>query len=318
MSSATPRIRDQLLRLLQLAELLAASTRGCSVRRLIERLERSRATVYRDLNALEASGVPVYRTTVNGERVYHLDQNRLPTFKLSAKQLLALQFARLTLHPLEGTEIVRELDALLGPQSLSGADFGPLVWGDFDPTAESEVLRGIEQAIMEGRQLRFHYRKPRGEPELRTVDPCFQFLRASQVYLAAYDRDRQGPRTFKLLRMEGLDILDASADVHPEIDEGMFKHAVKVWSGEPTQVVIEIDEELADIAKEWPLVSDQVVEQREDGSVVVRATTAGIVEPLRWVLRWGRAARVQSPRALRDLVVAELDGALAWYDASAK
>jgi hypothetical protein len=60
-------------------------------------------------------------------------------------------------------------------------------------------------------------------------------------------------------------------------------------------------------------VRDQRLIPQADGSVIVEAIVAGIVEASRWALSWGHHAEVLEPPALRSLVETELRQSLAYY-----
>ena len=111
--------------------------------------------------------------------------------------------------------------------------------------------------------------------------------------------------------------MKCSADAiapHPAFDEAaLFGRSVRVWHGDPVTVRVRLAPEVAAIAHEYPLIDDQRVTPERDGSVLVEARVAGIVEATRWVLAWGRAAEALAPPELREAVQGELEGAMARY-----
>ena len=106
--------RRVLARQWQIIRYLNAHSRGVRASKLEEVTERSRATVYRDLQLLRDAGIPIETTTINGEARHRLLRPvELPHLNLSALQVCAIQLARSELAPLAGTGLVRELDELL-------------------------------------------------------------------------------------------------------------------------------------------------------------------------------------------------------------
>ena len=106
-----------LTRLWTIVEALRAARRGLTAAQLLQRTGASRATIYRDLSVLRASGVPVDKRAIVGEMRYVLsgaESARAAT----PLQLAALLTARRALGTLEDTRLVRELDALI--RGLSG------------------------------------------------------------------------------------------------------------------------------------------------------------------------------------------------------
>src|SRR5687768_15639250 len=104
----------------QLVFVLHRTARGLSVRQLMTELASSRATVYRDLALLQEASCPIQSEILNGEVRYRLSDATLPPLQINAKQLAALFVARVALAALEGTSLVRELDALFKTNGLRG------------------------------------------------------------------------------------------------------------------------------------------------------------------------------------------------------
>lgn len=277
---------------------------------------RSRPTLYRDLGVLEYSGF-VEKELRNGEKFYRVKTGvSIPPTPPTSGQTLAMRIARRLLAPLHGTRILRELDALL-PRSDAHADAAPpVVFPPPQQFGESTLIRLVERAVDNKKRFTFLYAPKSGEPAQRTVDPLCILVRDEHLYLAAFDLDREDTRTFKLARMSDAEVLKENAASHEYDQEKLFAHAAKVWSGPLVEVVIRIAPSVARFASEWPLIPAQEIEPLPDGAILVRAEVHGIVETMRWVLRWGKEAQVISPPELRAAVVSELLGAIQAYAAA--
>lgn len=305
-----------LVRQWQLIRALGSSRYGMTIPQLVERMGFSRSTVYRDLSVFEEAGVPVSVRTSNGEARYRLLRDtELPALGLSALQIAALHLARAELEPLAGTGLVAELDSLLTkcrpPERQQSFRFPPRGAG------RPEVMRVVERALDTRVRARIEYRAASrgGTSSIVHVEPLVLNVAEGQPYLRAYCVERNAERTYKLARVARIELTKDPATYRaPRPPEDSFAHAVKAWSGEPTLVKIQLAPEVAWRADEYPLVSDQKVERRKDGSAVVQAQAAGIVETAQWVLSWGGAAEALEPPALRAAVWAELGKALAKYE----
>lgn len=307
-------LRGRIVRLWRLVELLHDSPRGLSTGHIERHLGASRATCYRDLNVLKAAGVAIQSDMVNGEVRYRVDQHDIAALSPTPLQLLALRVARAMLSPFQGMRLVRELDTLLGhtqgkPERL------PFALADKYPPAEPGVTEAVERSLEQRRRLRFAYRSPTSDQSSqRSVDPIAMRAVEGQLYLVAFDTEKQAARTFKLLRMGEAEVLPDAAVPHPEVDEEtMFADSVKAWSGDSQQVVIKIPARLAGVANEWPLVATQQVQDQGDGTALVRARVSGLVEAMRWALRWGADAEAIAPEELRRMMSTELTTALRKY-----
>ena len=287
---------------------------GLSIRTLLEEFGISRGQLYRDIDVLKAVGFELESEMRNGEAYYKLLGKAMPSARPTARQAQALRLARRLLAPLEGTRIIRELDALLpGKVSSSSQTLAvevPPQPSLGDPTATAEV----ERAMLESARIEFIYAPADGEPALRIVDPLALYVRDGHLYLDGYDVEKDGFRTFKIARMSAVRVLKDKAQPHPEYDERrVFAHTAKIWDGPLVDVAVRISPRGARFVNEWPLVPSQQLEHLPDGSVLVRAGVSGTIEAMRWVLRWGKEAEVLEPAALRSAVITELLRAIATY-----
>jgi predicted DNA-binding transcriptional regulator YafY len=263
---------------------------------------------------LEEARVGLSRTTVNGETRILLDGLKTLAVTPTVLQVAALRLARDALEPLDGTEVVRELDRLLEqwPQA-SASDFSvsPRI-----PGARSALLATLDSALRARRRIVLEYQGTHDSaPRRREVDPLVLRLEHDQPYLFAFCREREDYRLFKLARVAAAHQSEEPAGDHSRVDlDGLLAHSVKVWlGGAPRRVVVRLSRAKARFLPEYPLVPDQEIETLPDGTALVRAQVTGLVEAQRWVLSWGADAEVVAPKELRDAVRAELAGALRRY-----
>lgn len=305
--------RERVVRLWRIVEILNASPQGVLREHLAAQIQVGRSTCYRDIDILKAAGVNVTSKKVGGSVRYFLNDHTLPPLRPTPRQILALRLARTLLAPFEGMGVVRELDGLLS--SPVEEQFFPLSFASRGPPSAPQTLSQVEHALNTGKRLRFSYHSPTSdEVSTRTADPVALRAVEGHLYLVGFDIEKKSARTFKLVRMTDLVVLRCKADPHPEIDqEAMFANSVKAWSGDLVEVVVQIPARLAAIAGEWPLVAGQELHDQGNGMALVTARVAGLIEAMRWVLRWGATATVVRPEELRDLVVAELSRALERY-----
>jgi proteasome accessory factor C len=300
----------------QLLLAIQGSRAGLTVGRLMEETGLPRATVYRQLKFLECAGVPLDSETVNGEKRYRfLRSSELPPMGFNALQIAALHLARQELQPLVGAALVRELDAFL--EKLRPNEVQQSFRFAARAAGQPEILKTVERALLYGRRARIEYRAAsrNGASSSVHIEPLLLNVAEGEPYLRAYCVERAAERTYKVARIAQVELTDQPSTYRPtRAPAEAFARSVKAWSGEATAVRIRLDAEVAWRAQEYPLVADQVLEARTDGSVVVEAHVAGIVEATRWILSWGGAAEALEPVELRSATRAELAKALGKYD----
>ncbi len=285
-----------------------------TAKQLEARLGVSHATLYRDLKVLLESPLPIVKACVNGETRYSIDTSAWPKLPASAPFVLALSIARGLLHPLDGTSINRHLDKFLRAACAQATDAAIDVPAT-GPRHHPSFVEAIEAAIRDGRRCRLRYRSVREQtPRWRVVEPVAMRVHDEALYVAAWDVDGAGWRVFKAARIDDVEPDGTAATAHPPYDATeVFASSAGIWSGEIVDVAVRVDAEKARFLREYPLVEDQELVPQGDGSVVVRARVAGIVEPMAWVMGWGRHAEVLEPAALRSAITRELDDAAARY-----
>jgi predicted DNA-binding transcriptional regulator YafY len=306
-------VRDQLVRQWQIVVLLSEHRLGLRSIQIAEKLGTSRPSVDRDLRVLRSAGVQITTETVSGEKRHRFASKPLPPLQPTALQLAALQLARTSLVPLEGSRILREIDALLADGHSPQARLAMTVRSGL---TNPDVVNVLDSAIEHRRRVRLKYAAASRSGQMREyeVDPLSLRLIKQDLYLGAYDWESRSAHRFKVLRVREATFLDQEAGSHPELDDAaLFGRGIKVWAGEVQKVVVALRPEVAHLAKEYPLASDQVVEQRADGCAHISANVSGLVEAKQWVLGWGSSAKAIEPPALREAVRTELMKAVADY-----
>jgi predicted DNA-binding transcriptional regulator YafY len=224
--------------------------------------------------------------------------------------------ARRALSSVEGSWVVRELDAVL-ERSRTVAQQATRIDLTLAPLSyQPDILRVLHEALTAQRKLRIHYRGASDATgKDRVVHPSHLQVVDQQAYLVAWDEQRRDRRTFKVTRISRAKLLrDKAQPQRADVRDDKAK-SVKVWSSDPFDVRVRIAKDVERFINEWPLASNQSVEPAPRGATDVCARVYGLEETLRWVLRWGRHAEVVSPPALRQRVHEELLGALASYAA---
>lgn len=212
-----------------LSILLLLQTRGrVPAHELADRLEVSVRTIYRDVEALSASGVPVY-----AERGRHGGIELLAGFRTDVTGLTADESRSLFILAAQGAHAALGLDAALGSalRKVMAALPAP-----FRPAAEVTSRRVLvdatrwkggprravdldvlQDAVFTDRRLRLRYKHGGDtEPRTYTVDPYGLVSKAGVWYLVA-DR-RGGPRLFRADRVRVATLLPDPVRRRPGVE----------------------------------------------------------------------------------------------------
>ncbi len=179
--------------------------RSATARELAERFEVSERTIYRDVDALSAAGIPVYTQRGNGGGVRLMDQFVLDRALLSPEQqdeiLFALQ-AILATRASEEADTLSRLSALFRRESGDWLEVDFAGWGGGE--REREAFQRAREAILTRRRLDFTYYSSAGQRTRRRTEPARLVFKSGNWYLQAFCLTRQDWRVFRLGRMEEL------------------------------------------------------------------------------------------------------------------
>jgi predicted DNA-binding transcriptional regulator YafY len=180
--------------------------------------------------------------------------------------------------------------------------FGLPVVRDFS----ADVYQSLQTAIVHHHPVDITYlSRTRPEPTKRRVDPYGLTYKIGAWYLVGHCHLRGGIRTFGLDRIKWLRVAEDVRFPYPK-DFDLAEWLSKGWQlqagGEPTEVVIRFDREVAGWIAGGQWHPSQKIEKQPDGSLIFRVTVHGYEEMLYWVLSFGAQAEVLEPVPLRAAV----------------
>jgi predicted DNA-binding transcriptional regulator YafY len=280
---------------------------------LAAKYETSKRTIYRDMQALGETGVPIIAEAGKGYSLvagYFLPPlsftNDEATMLALGSDLMAQHFdaqyraaaesaaAKLeTVLPSQQraqVEHLRKSIVFIVPETLASASV-------------SELLPMLRRALLERRTIRFHYHtryNHDGEPAKKTreADPYGMYHHGDAWYLVAYCHLRQAVRSFRLDRLSRLELLEPTfelpADFKMEEGEDRRRVIVRVW----------FDEEAMPWVREARSYAVESLAD-QDGGLLVTYRVNEVCDLLPWLLSWGSHARVIEPASLRECLAEE-------------
>lgn len=200
-----------------------------------------------------------------------------------------------------------DLEALVRAETIA-VQAGPR------PSSDEAMLATIRSAILSGVTLRFVYARPGAEARGRELIPCgLMFGRAN--YLVGANPDGGRIQTFRLDRMSKVECGDTPAQPPEDFDLNAFANrSFGIYQDEVHDVALHVLPEGAAEARGWRWHPTQTLEDRPDGSVIVRFSASGMKELAWHLFTWGRQVRILQPEVLRQVMAEELDAARAVLD----
>ncbi|MFD3928008.1 helix-turn-helix transcriptional regulator [Streptomyces sp. NPDC058614] len=298
-----------------LSILLLLQTRGrVPAPELADRLEVSVRTIYRDVEALSASGVPVY-----AERGRHGGIELLAGFRTDVTGLTADESRALFILAAQGAHAALGLDAALGSalrkvMAALPAPHRPAAeatsrrvlvdatrWkGGPQPAVDLDVL---QDAVLADRRLRLRYRHSgAAEPSTYTVDPYGLVSKAGVWYLVA---DRRGrPRLFRVDRVRSATLLPDPVRRRPGFELAdaweVLRRRVEERPG-GLDVTVRVQRSRLDLFLRLNAASLTALPEDDGESAWVTARLSyGLIREARTLLAFGEAVEVLTPPEVRE------------------
>jgi predicted DNA-binding transcriptional regulator YafY len=201
---------DRLFRIVQLLR----GGRLQTARSLAEKLQVSHRTIYRDIQDLQLSGMPITGEAGVG---YTLRRDLdIPPLMFDREEIAALVLGARMVEAWGGTQLteaanraLRKIEAVLPTELREKIDdvllYAP---GLRAPVALRSCLDTLHAAAQQRRVLLLAYNREDGEPSVRRVHPLALYFWGGTWTLAAWCELRTDFRNFRVDRIEHVDSLD--------------------------------------------------------------------------------------------------------------
>lgn len=320
---------DQLARQWIIFQQLMNSRYGKTVNDLAADLDCHPRTVYRDLEALQAGGFPIYNEKVNGTNYWALmDSAKKPVpIPFSLPELIALYFGRDVLKILKNTVFHDSLESLFKKikttlpaeskkylkqieKSLRAGSGPHKKYDKFKDTLEI-----LNEAVINKKVVEIvYYTMSRKKVSQRKVAPYKLWFYDGTFYLIGHCRSKKDVRIFAVDRIKMINLTSESFEVPADFNADEFmKASFGVFQGQPVHVKVRFSSDVAGYVKEKVWHNSQKISEQRDGSVILEVDVAGTKEIKHWILHWGSQARVLEPDSLREEIRSEAAEILGVY-----
>jgi predicted DNA-binding transcriptional regulator YafY len=280
--------------------------------------ETSKRTIYRDLDALAESGVPLLSTPGQGYSLIEgfflppvsFTRDEATMLLLGADYLshnfdaqyrAAAQTAAAKIEGVLGEKLREEVRAMqVALQTVSvNVDAGVL-----------DKLRVLRRAILESKRIQLRYfarfgDAARSQVETRELEPHMLVLADTTWYLLARDLKHDDMRRFRLERMEAI-ALTETPFARPSTEQLAREHNRNVRQEFTMTVRALFDKSVARWVREsrnWFVVD----ESESDAGLLLTFQVRHEDELLQYLLQWGGQVQVLEPNTLRKRMRAEAE-----------
>ena len=261
---------------------------------LAARFEVSIRTIYRDVEALSAAGIPVYATQGRGGGICILDRYVLNKAVLSEEeqtQILTALSSVCATHQQSAQNVLSKLSSLFQKKDTNWIEFDFFGWEQND--CEKIKFEQLKEAVLSHNAVKFTYHSSKGERSQRDAEPLKLVFKGHSWYLYAYCCQRQDYRFFKLTRISDLLLTDEIFSRTAPPIAFMRKNDAQM-----VNLVIKFAPEMAfrvyDEFKE--------IEICDDGSLIARQQVSIDEWLVGYILSYGAQAEVIEPEFIRNMI----------------
>jgi predicted DNA-binding transcriptional regulator YafY len=285
---------------------------------IADRFDISLRTVYRDIRALEESGVPIGAEAGTG--YFLLDGYHLPPVMFTQEEANALVLGAKLIegqsdHSIERNfnEAMLKIKSVLRSQEKDELErLESQIMVRHIPKTESEdfpnnFLATIQQALIDHSVLGFRYfSNYSGDFSSREVEPLGLIFYSNHWHLLAYCRLRKAPRDFRVDRIVKLEKLDTHFDPEARKPFGDFMDDL-VRGTDLEEIEIRIDKTVARFIGEQKYYQGFVSQEEESDWVRMKFLTPALEYFSRWLLSLGDSVEIVSPPRLKELVLERIN-----------
>lgn len=320
----------KLHRLLAILRILDNRAR-CAPQSLAQKFDTTERNIYRDIKDLNSSGFAI--TFDREQNTYRFTDPdfTLRDLDLTSGELMALLLGNQIAHNL-GKPFENGFKSLLKKAHKDTAtetqtrikrlEGRKQFWVDIYPLNGFEGIEKQYNAIMEAmnkrQEVEIVYEGMHEQKETRRrIAPYGLFFTSGMWYVHAHCNLRNEIRSFALDCIKEFKITEKPYIIPQDFSmDDYFKSGWHIIQyGEPVEVVLKFAKECARWIKRKNWHPTQVIEEREDGSIIFKVTVQGTKELKWWTYHWIPYCEILSPPELRREVMEEMRGMLKVYKA---
>jgi predicted DNA-binding transcriptional regulator YafY len=268
--------------------------------------------IYRDLVELEGIGISIKRPST-GSPKYCLTERYLP--KLSPDSAATVYVSMLlyenTLLDKATTCAKNEIEKTFFKNAgLKAGLFSERIYVVGDtlsrPEEFGDTLGKLIRAVIEGFEQKICYAKVSGEVSERIIRPMGMVCKHNVWYVIAYAPERKDYRTFRVDQIMSIVNYENNTFKYPE-DFNIIEHIGDSWGvycDDPVRKVrLKFSRAVANRVKNLRYHhSQEIIEEGQDGTLIVEFEACGFKELRTWILQWGPEVEVLEPLDLREQV----------------
>jgi predicted DNA-binding transcriptional regulator YafY len=310
---------------------MMARPQGGEIEEMLERIEASRQTVYRNVDLMEQMGFQIDKDTrLNSNRVFFtippetlkkVGSINFPAGYFTQKEQLLLSYlfnsnetmqspvfetllSGLKNKIFEGSQnkiklgkVVNKIDQVFVKSTTFRKDYSSF----------SSIIEDLAVASIANKKCRLKYHIFYNDTEKDfEVDPLHLLEVDGGLYLICRISDEK-IIVLAVERIKSLELTETTFIYPIEFNpQDYADSAFRIFHGKEVKVKIRFTPDQARYVEERKWANDQEIKKDKKGFITLSFTTSGIYEVKRWILSWGQAAEALEPEELVEEIKAEI------------
>ncbi len=314
----------EVIRQWQILREIEARRAGVTIHELATLVDVSTRTIRRDLQALQEAGFSIYDEGEENEtKRWRLDAQPFRSVQegLSIGDVAALYLSRSVTNAMSGWPLADELGAALekierslNPRMREFLSTLPqVVSTKAAPHARRasgrliDITRRLFDAAKDRRVVGMQYFSAQSrKAKAYSVEPYRLALAQGGTYLIAFVPAYDEFRTFAVERIERLSVTETTFRKTRELPDDVFGSSMGVFSGPAERIEVEFNARIAPYIGGRVWHDSQSITELQDGRIRMTLDVSNDWALRTWLLSFGSAVRVISPRVLVDELRSEL------------
>lgn len=291
---------------------------------MADRFNISLRTVYRDVKALDESGVPVIGEAGSGYSI--MEGYRLPPVMFTQEEANAILLGGKLAERMTDGSVQKHFEAALfkikavlrttDKENLDHLTENIYVLRDNRAMDESseQHLTALQRAIIEKRSIFIRYQSnTKDEITERVIEPIGLWYYSMYWHLIGWCRLRNGYRDFRVGRIQRLQIKDEqfNHNAHPSLNDyiqNMVRNTMELQ-----EVVIRVNKDAVRYVRNAKYFYGFVREEELPDAIRMYFLTSSLQGFGRWLLTMTNYATVESPTELQDIMKCLVEEIVAHY-----
>ena len=177
---------------------------------------------------------------------------------------------------------------------------------------EREIWKTISKGMVNKKKIRIKYQPLEADKSIRKVTirivhPHGTFDHEGSTYFIGYCELRKQIRTFKLSRIESIELMEEKFAINVKYDiKDMLRKSFGIIDDEVFDLKLKISYPASQLAKERQFTPNQKISDIDEDTIIFEARLKGYQEVKTWVLGMGSKVEVLEPEELKEDVVEEM------------